>query len=109
MGTPQSLDLGTDVALFSLAPGSPSLSNNLFGRVRGVDSPGDVFITDFNGKYFALASAESLGLLVGTSSDYDDNLNALEYQAVSNIPEPTTIILLGMGLLSLVQLRKRTA
>lgn len=109
VGTPQGLDSGTDIALFSLAPDSPSLSNNLFGRVRGTDSPGDVFITDFSGKYFALASAESLGLLVGTSSNYDDNLNALEYQAVSSIPEPTTILLLGMGLLGLARLRKRTA
>lgn len=73
-----------DMALFSLAPGSPS------------GLPGDVFLTTFNGLNTLRYTAASLGLQT------DDNVDALEVQ----IPEPATLGLLLVG--GIVLLRRRT-
>ena len=74
----------TDLALFSLSPDSLSL-----GGFFDIDlSPGDLFITDFDGTFSLYATAESLGLF------FDDNLDALDVQ----IPEPTAIVLFTMAL-----------
>ena len=61
------LNPGIDQALFSLAPGSPSL-------MLGGFSPGDVFRTSFGGSFSLYASAESLGLLE------TDNIDAPRYR-----------------------------
>ena len=74
-----------DMALFSLAPGSPTLA--AIGA-----SAADVFLTTFNGNNAVWYSAASLGLLPG------DNVDALEVQ----IPEPATLGLLGLGLVMFV-------
>ena len=59
------LDVGDDEALFSLAPGSPTLIG--MGR-----SPGDVFYTRFDGSFSIYALASDIGLMES------DNLNALD-------------------------------
>ena len=58
------LDPGTDIALFSLAPGSPSLGG----------SPADIFYTDFTGSFSLTIPAALLGLLSG------DNVDAMDCQ-----------------------------
>jgi len=70
------LDLG-DSALFSLAPGSPTLA--LLGA-----SPGDVFSTSFTGTFGLFTSAASLGLLP------EDNLNAMDISVAGGILTPPT-------------------
>jgi hypothetical protein len=71
----------TDLALFSLAPGSQTL--NFFGL-----SPADIFITDFDGTFSLYATAESLGLL------FNDNVDGLDSLA---IPEPASLVLVIVG------------
>jgi len=70
------LDPGFDEALFSLAPGSPTLSAS--GR-----SPADVFYTKFDGTHSLYASADELGLLACC------NIDALDISA--SCPELPTI------------------
>ena len=84
LGTPGLLDPGVDLALFSLAPGSPTLAG------MGA-SPADIFMTTFAGVSWVHYPAGALGLLP------EDNVNALEVQ----VPEPTCLALLlvtGAGL-----------
>ena len=59
------LDPGTDEALFSLGPGSPSL---------GVNSAADIFYTDFSGTFILYEPAANLGISA------NDNLDALDCQ-----------------------------
>lgn len=75
------LDPTLDVALFSLAPGSPSLA--AFGL-----SAADVFITDFTGGFGLYASFIQLGL------QFEDNLNALD---ILPVPEPSAILLTAIA------------
>jgi len=70
------LDPGRDEALFSLAPGSLSLS--AIGA-----SPADVFYTKFDGTFSIYATAGEIGLLE------DDNINALDISHFHEEPEPT--------------------
>jgi len=72
---------GVDYALFSLAPGSASLSTFQL-------SAGDVFFTDFSGAFAVYATAADLGLLggAGGAPGVGDNLDALEVRAVSLVP-----------------------
>lgn len=79
---------GMDLALFSLAPGSPTL-------LGAGASPADLFLTSFTGLSNLRYPAISLGLLP------EDNVDALEVQ----IPEPATLALLLLG--GLVMLRRR--
>ena len=75
-----------DMALFSLAPGSPTL-------VGSGASSADVFLTTFNGTSAVRYTAASLGLL------FEDNVDALEVQ----IPEPATLSLLVIGGLAMLR------
>jgi len=92
------LNPGFDEALFSLAPGSPSL----YGPGgAALFSPGDIFYTDFNGAFSLWTSAGALGLV------FTDNLDALD---VAPVPEPSTLALLAFGAMGLVgwaRLRRR--
>jgi hypothetical protein len=98
------LDRGLDEALFSLAPGSPTLA--MFGY-----SAADIFYTDFDTLFFAqgedeyyytlFASAASLGLLPG------DNVDALDiFRAV---PEPSGVFLMLVGIAYLLRSGRRYA
>jgi hypothetical protein len=81
----------SDLALFSLARGSPTLQALRL-------SAADIFITDFDGTFTLFASAESLGLR------FDDNVDGLDSIAT---PEPGTLVLLGLGGLGLLWSRGR--
>jgi hypothetical protein len=103
---------GTDIVLFSLAPGSPSLGS--IDPVTGLlaITEGDILIDDASaiallaspgGSAAILHTAESLGLLtIRSGSLANGNLNALDV-----IPEPTTSVLLGLGLAGLASRRRR--
>lgn len=69
-----------DYALFSLAPGSPSLFQ------WGLD-PGDVFFTDFNGTFGLYAPAPLLGLIPAPAGPpgSNDNLDALDIACVVDL------------------------
>ena len=82
-------DPGLDIALFSLAPGSPTL-------VAGGLSAADIFMTTFNGASFVRYPSTALALCDG------DNVDALEVQ----IPEPTCLAVLIFGA-TLAGFRKR--
>ncbi|NNM01167.1 MAG: PEP-CTERM sorting domain-containing protein [Gammaproteobacteria bacterium] len=84
------LDAG-DRALFSISAFSTS---SIF--LGGSWSPADVLFTDFSGSFSLFASAASIGLRV------DDELDALD-----TIPEPTTLALLGLGMLGVWARRRR--
>ncbi len=95
----------SDLALFTLAPGSPSLTayeaslNAVdFGRASDILSPSDVFITDFDGTFTLFSTAESLGLLPS------DVIQGLDVVAV---PEPATIGLFVLGVASLLPVWRR--
>jgi hypothetical protein len=102
------VDAMFDEALFSLAPGSPTLSlfNLLLGRTL---SAADVFYTDFTGSYTLFATAEELGLLPGgfglggINLGRGDNLNALDIFVA--VPEPAALALLLLGFGFLLALR----
>jgi len=66
---PGFLDPGLDMALFSLAPGSPSL-----GIIGG--SAAEIYFTDFTGTFMPYITAVSLGLTP------DDNLDAMDCQCM---------------------------
>ena len=83
-----------DYALFSLSHGSASLIN--WGL-----SEADIFLTNFTGSFALYASAADLGLIGRPGLEPGDNVDALEI-----IPEPTTIALLGLGILALRRKRK---
>lgn len=63
------LDPGEDAAVFTLAPGSPSLT--------GSRSPADLFYTDFTGVFSLLVTAGEIGLLS------DDNIDAIDCQILT--------------------------
>ena len=58
---------GVDFALFSLAPGSPTLA--MFGL-----SPAMIFVTDFSGAFCPFVAPPQLGLRVA------DNVDGLDVQ-----------------------------
>ncbi|MFP5288165.1 MAG: hypothetical protein ACLGI9_20690, partial [Thermoanaerobaculia bacterium] len=58
---------GVDMALFSLAPGSPTL-----GMIGA--SPADIFVTNFTGMFCLFTPANQLGLLA------TDNVDGLDVQ-----------------------------
>jgi hypothetical protein len=80
------LSLTGNEALFSLAPGSPTLLQGF--------SAADVFVTDFDGTFRMFASHDQLGLLA------TDNLNALDTAPIA--PEPGSLILGAVGLAMLL-------
>jgi hypothetical protein len=94
---------GLDEALFSLAPGSPTLTT--FGY-----SPADVFYTDFQTvfaaddlmdyKYKVFATAAQLGLLPG------DNLDALDIFLA--VPEPSALAMLLLTAGCLASTRRKS-
>jgi len=90
LGVAGRVDPGVDLALFSLAPGSPTLA--LLGA-----SPADVFITAFNNASAVRYPAGSLGLL------FEDNVDALEVQ----IPEPVCLSFLLPAVAGLLSRRRR--
>lgn len=90
LGVAGRVDPGIDLALFSLAPGSPTLA------VLGA-SPADVFITTFNSFSAVHYPAGSLGLLP------TDNVDALEVQ----IPEPICLSLLLPAVGLVIRRRRR--
>jgi hypothetical protein len=85
---------GIDYALFSLSHGSASLS--LWNLTEA-----DIFFTDFNGSFALYANAADLGLVGAAGLSAGDNVDALEA-----IPEPTTMVLLGLGALALIRRRR---
>jgi hypothetical protein len=95
------LDAGDDEALFSLTADSDSV-------VSGSANAGDIYYTDFLRAFdptldYLLggslwATAASIGLLAG------DELNGLD---VSSVPEPSTGLLVAMGLIALSASRRR--
>jgi len=82
-----------DLALFSLAPGSPFLTDNDY-------SPAAVFVTDFGGGNTLYMSHTELGL------NFGDNIDGLD---VAAIPEPTTAALLLVPALAMLRRRRRQA
>ena len=90
----QGAEPGIDYALFSLSHGSASL--NMYQL-----SEADIFLTNFTGSFALYAGAADLGLIGGPGEYPGDNVDALEI-----IPEPTTIALLGLGILALRRKRK---
>ena len=95
------LEPGIDFAIFSLSPGSASLL-----AMGGVINDSDVFFTDFTGLFAVYATAGSLGLLGDPAGGFIprpyppapgmiDGLDALDIVAV---PEPTTLVLVGLAL-----------
>jgi hypothetical protein len=97
------LNPGIDTALFSLAPGSPTLS--IFSLALGrTYSPADVFFTGFGGGFSVYASAESLGLLpTDNIVGLDIRIGVLppELGSVEEVPEPGTFALGALTLLPL--------
>ncbi|MEC9476320.1 MAG: hypothetical protein VX764_04705 [Planctomycetota bacterium] len=60
----------TDLAFFSLAPGSPSLAAGGFNAA-------DIFVTNFNGSFALMIPAANIGLTA------EDNLNAMKFMLSS--------------------------
>lgn len=92
-----SAEPGADYALFSLAPGSGSLAG--FGL-----SAGDIFYTDFTGSFGVYAFDTDLGLFPGapgTPFGQQSNVDALTV-----IPEPSSIALIALGLGMIVRRRR---
>jgi len=89
---------GIDYALFSLAPGSASLSAAGFNL-----SANDVLFTDFTNRFAVYALSTDLGMFaaLGGAAMIGDNIDALE------IPEPATLSLLAIGGLALIRRRRR--
>jgi hypothetical protein len=103
LGTSGSLDMGVDLALFSLAPDSATL-------IALNASPADIFITDFSDDFQLFLSHADLGLL------FTDNLNALDVEPVPDsiddildiladetpdrLPLPSSLLLVLLGALS---------
>ena len=85
------LDPDFDEALFSLAPGSPSLG--------AAFSPGDIFYTDFDGTFSLWTGANQIGLM------FVDNLNALDVKPC--VPEPCTLLVVLLGLAGIGPFRTR--
>ena len=78
-------DKGKDQILFSLTPDNP------WGF-----SGADVFLSFGDGEMTTYLTAAQIGL------QFDDNVDALDA-----VPEPTTMLLLGSGLIGLVALRRK--
>lgn len=89
---------GLDLALFSLAPGSPTLlgPDGVFGTADDL-SAADLFLTTFNNFSCVRHVAGSLGLLA------EDNVDALDVQ----IPEPASMCLFSVGGVLLALCRRR--
>ena len=89
---------GLDLALFSLAPGSPTLlgPDGLFGTADDL-SAADLFLTAFNNSSFVRYAAGSLGLLA------EDNVDGMDVQ----IPEPASLCLFACGGSLLAVCRRR--
>jgi hypothetical protein len=97
------LNPGIDTALFSLAPGSPTL-------LAGDYSPADVFRTSFLGGFSLYATAESLGLLETDNIDALDIRRGVDPPELGDfIPEPGTqmLVLLGLAHFGLTARRQR--
>ena len=104
LATPLVADPGLDYALFSLAPGSPTLTLGGF-------SAADIFVTDFTGANALYLTAGSLGMLP------TDNIDALDVEFFGGfiqepldfVPEPTgAAFLLLTGLVCAAHRRRRT-
>ncbi len=106
------LDIGSDYALFSLAPNSPFLAgvDGIFGTTDDF-SAADIFVTDFTNTNALFLTAGSIGLL------FTDNLNALDVEIggggipqvfeAAVVPVPAAVWLFGSGLLGLIGITKR--
>lgn len=94
---------GVDYALFSLAPGSASL---LPGTLTPTGlSAGDIFFTDFSGSFGVYAYGTDIGLLPGPGGipfQQQSNVDALTV-----IPEPGSLALIGLGLIAVGARRRR--
>jgi hypothetical protein len=77
---------GIDYAIFSLAPGSPSLKSDL-----GL-SAGDLFFTDFSGAFGRYARASELGLLTGgPHPGGGDNIDAADFMCMADLDMVGTV------------------
>jgi len=74
LGQPGFLDPGIDLALFSLATGSPTLTTL-------PASAADIFFTDFTGMFFPYITAVNLGLIL------EDDLDAMDCQYMVDTTE----------------------
>jgi hypothetical protein len=103
LGTTGVLEPGTDLVLFSLRTGSPSLGSSGSGA--------DIFVSDFDGTFSPYLTSDQLGLL---ASDEVDALD-IDYRTgaplaygliVTPVPEPAAMLTLGAAALVL---RRRRA
>jgi hypothetical protein len=77
---------GVDYAIFSLAPGSPSLRSDL-----GL-SAGDLFFTDFSGAFGRYARASELGLRSGgPHPGGGDNIDAADFMCMADLDMVGTV------------------
>jgi hypothetical protein len=92
---------------------SPLLGQTFFvgdGRV-GLDNPGGAlqqFIVPVGGTRLFLGFLDSFDNFVGFPGAYTDNSGSLTVD-VSSVPEPGTVVLMGLGFLGVALLRKKIA
>jgi hypothetical protein len=80
-------DPGIDVALFSLAPGSPFLSGPDFVPGTADDfSAADIFVTDFNGSNVVYLQFRTIGMR------FEDNVDAIDVEPEWLLQEPLDFV-----------------
>jgi len=90
LGTPGTLDVNTDLVVFSLRIGSPSLPSATTGGAN-------LYVSDFDGTFLLWASAANIGLLA------TDEIDALDVFA---IPEPTALALIAFAAIPMLRRRR---
>ena len=85
----RTLDASLDEALFSLAPGSYSLTNNSLGMTL---SAADILYTKFNGSFRIFANYSALGLLSSDAVDALDIEPGMPLQLTCTVEPPVLIV-----------------